>query len=143
MPRKASRSTRYYLAVYADPDLPGHVTVESGTFGNRAMPRDMAPGDVVLIYCTATYRQYPKASPGIGLVTRVDHTERRYWYDFLPFAEPVPLDYIRLCMAGQDAVRFANIRREWLFPISRESFDAVMQGALLVEAARADVAPKQ
>lgn len=120
-----------YIAVYADPHLPGRVTVEGGTFGNRGMPRNMACGDMVLTYCTGTYHQYPKSSPGIGMVTQVDHEQKRYWYDFLPFADPVPLDFIRLCMTGPDAERLANIRYEWLFQVSRESFRAVMQGARL------------
>ncbi|MEX2430982.1 MAG: hypothetical protein WD645_03580 [Dehalococcoidia bacterium] len=126
---------RCYVAVYADPDLPGHVTVEGGTFGNRNMPPVMEAGDMVLVYCTGSYQRYAKASPGIAMVTGVDHEQKRYWYEFLPFAEPVPLDFIRLCMQGQDAWRFANIRYDWLFQVSRESFSAVMQGARLGKAA--------
>ena len=124
-----------YLAVYADPALPGRVTVEGGTFGNRNMPRNMEPGDLVLIYCTASYRQHAKAAPGIAMVTQVDHGDKSYRYDFLPFAEAVPLEFIRLCMTGPDAERFANIRYDWLFQITRESFRAVMQGARLGKAA--------
>ena len=46
---------RCYFAVYADPALPGHVSVEGGRFGNRGMPANMRPGDMVLLYCTGTF----------------------------------------------------------------------------------------
>ncbi|MEX2599207.1 MAG: hypothetical protein WD533_06080, partial [Dehalococcoidia bacterium] len=120
---------RYFAAVYADPEAPGHVTVESGTFGNRAMPSTMDIGDYVLIYCTASYTQFAKSAPGVGRVTRVDPAQKRYWYDYEPFAEPVPLEVIRLCLTGRDAQQFANIRYNWLFQISRESFASIMQSA--------------
>ncbi len=135
MPEDLNTPPHCYVAVYADPALPGHVTVEGGTFGNRGMPANMGPGDMVLVYCTASYRRWAKSAPGIALVTKVDHDEKRYWYDFLPFTEPVALDFIRMCMTGPDVERFANIRYEWLFQISRDSFRAVMQGARLGKAA--------
>jgi hypothetical protein len=124
-------SPRCYFAVYADPTTPSHVTIEGGRFGNRNMPKNMDIGDMVLLYCTSSYPGYAKTVPGIGLVTAVDHGLRDFWYDYLPFAEPVPLEFVRFAITEDDRVRVANIRREWLFQISRESFSAVMQGAKL------------
>ena len=124
-------SPRCYFAVYADPTTPGHVAIEGGRFGNRNLPKNMDIGDMVLLYCTSSYPGYAKTVPGIGLVTAVDHGLRDFWYDYLPFAEPVPLEFVRFAITEGDRVHVANIRREWLFQISRESFSAVMQGAKL------------
>jgi hypothetical protein len=124
-------SPRCYFAVYADPTSLGHVTIEGGKFGNRNMPKNMAPGDMVLNYCTSSYPNYAKSVPGIGIITAVDHDNRDYWYDWLPFEEPVPLDFVRFVVTDDDRTHIANIRREWLFQISRESFRSVMQGAKL------------
>ena len=124
-------SPRCYFAVYADPSTPGHVTVEGGRFGNRAMPKNMDVGDMVLLYCTSSYTRYAKAVPGIGLVTAVDHGMKDFWYDYMPLEQPVPLEFIRMAATEEDQTHIANIRREWLFQISRDSFSAVMQAAKL------------
>ena len=131
MPDEEDESPRCYFAVYADPTLPGHVTIEGGHFGNRAMPTNMRPGDMVLLYCTATYPGHAKSVPGIGLVTAVDHGQRDFNYDYVPFEVPIPLEFVRFAMSDVDQQRVANIRYEWLFQISRESFRAVMQGTKL------------
>ncbi len=126
-----NESPRCYFAVYADPTTPGHVTIEGGRFGNRNMPKNMNVGDMVLLYCTSSYRIYAKTVPGIGLVTAVDHGLKDFWYDYIAFEEPVPLEFVRFAITEGDRLRVANIRREWLFQISRESFSAVMQGTKL------------
>jgi predicted RNA-binding protein with PUA-like domain len=124
-------SPRCYFAVYADPTAPGRVTIEGGRFGNRNMPKNMGVGDMVLLYCTSSYAGYAKSVPGIGLVTAVDHGIKDFWYDYLAFNQPVPLEFVRFAVTDEDAIRVANIRREWLFQISRESFRAVMQATKL------------
>ena len=56
--------------------LPGHVTVEEGHFGVHAgWPEGIAPGDLVLLYCTGGYARYPKSVPGVGVVEEVDHEQ--------------------------------------------------------------------
>mgnify|MGYP003727599651 FL=1 len=120
-----------YFAVYADPTAIGHVTIEGGKFGNRNMPKNMAPGDMVLLYCTSSYAGYAKSIPAMGLISAVDHDQRDFWYDFMPFEEPVPLDFVRFVVTDDDRTHIANMRHEWLFQISRESFRSVMQGAKL------------
>ena len=124
-------SPRCYFAVYADPTTPGHVMIEGGQFGNRAMPKNMDVGDMVLLYCTSSYVGYAKSVPGIGLVTAVDHGIKDFWYDYLAFEEPVPLEFVRMAVTEDYRLRVANIRHEWLFQISRESFSAVMQATKL------------
>ncbi|MDA1036203.1 MAG: hypothetical protein O3B65_04905 [Chloroflexi bacterium] len=124
-------SPRCYFAVYADPSLPGHVTIEGGRFGNRAMPKNMDVGDMVLLYCTGSYTGHPKSVPGIGLVTAVDHGMKDFWYDYVAFEQAVPLEFIRFAMTEDDQERLANMRRDFLFQISRESFRAVTQAAKL------------
>ena len=122
---------RCYFAVYADPALPGHVSVEGGRFGNRGMPTNMRPGDMVLLYCTGTYPQRERTVAGIGFVTQVDHAIRDFWYDFMPFQQAVPLEFLRFAVTDDDKAKLANIRFDWLFQISRESFRAVAEAAKL------------
>jgi hypothetical protein len=124
-------SPHCYFAVYADPTTPGHVTIEGGRFGNRAMPKNMDIGDMVLLYCTSSYPGYAKSVPGIGLVTAVDHGMKDFWYDYLPFDQPVPLEFLRMSATEDDQARIGNMRHEWLFQISRDSFSAVMQASKL------------
>ena len=88
-------------------------------------------GDMVLLYCTSSYAGYAKSIPAMGLITAVDHDQRDFWYDFMPFEEPVPLDFVRFVVTDDDRSHIANMRHEWLFQISRESFRSVMQGAKL------------
>ena len=126
-------SPRCYFAVYADPNLPGHVTIEGGRFGNRAMPKNMDAGDMVLLYCTSSYAGHAKSVPGIGLVTAVDHEIKDFWYDYVPFEQAVPLEFIRFAITEDDQARLANMRRDFLFQISRESFRAVTQTAKLTK----------
>ena len=122
-------SLRFYFAVYADPSLAGHVTIEGGCFGNRGMPQNMDVGDMVLLYCTDSYTGHTKSVPGVGIVTAVDHNLKHFWYDYVPFEEAVPLAFIRLAITEDDRTHVANMRREFLFQISRESFYAVTQAA--------------
>ena len=129
-------SPRCYFAVYADPALPGHVTVEGGAFGNRNMPSNLAEGDLVLLYCTSSYPGHAKSVAGLGMVTAVDHAQRDFWYDYLPFDHPLPLEFVRFAVTEEDLGKIANIRHNWLFQISRESFSAVMQGAKLKSKSR-------
>ena len=123
----------HYLAVYGDPDAPGHVHVEDGKYGHRDLPRSLEPGDMVLLYCTGTYRRYSQSVPGIGIVTEVDYPNRDFWYEYLPLREPIPLDAVRFRLEDADREQFANIRFDtfWFFRISAESFRNVMAGALL------------
>ena len=81
---------------------------------------------MVLLYCTSSYAGYAKSVPGIGLVTAVNHGVKAFWYDYLAFDQPVPLEFVRFAVTDDDAIHVANIRREWLFQISRESFRAVV-----------------
>ena len=122
---------RCYFAVYADPRLPGHVAIEGGRFGNRAMPKNMEAGDMVLLYCTGSYPGRAKTVPGIGLVTAVDHGMKDFRYDYVAFEQAVPLEFIRFAMTEDDRQRLANMRRDFLFQISRASFRAVTQAAKL------------
>ena len=129
MSKAMHKSGRCYFAVYADPDVAGHVHVESGRFGSRRMPKEMAAGDSVLTYCTASYTGFEKSAAGWGVITSVDHEARSYTYDYVPFAQAVPLDFLRFAFTDEDNVRLANMRREFLFEISRESFAAVVAAA--------------
>ena len=130
----------HYLAVYGDPDAPGHVAVEDGRYGHRSQPRELAAGDMVLLYCTGTYRRCPQSAPGVGIVTETDWPDRSFRYDYLPFREPVPLEALRFGFEPEDAWKLANIRFDtyWFFRISAQSFRTVLQGARLGAAEEKD-----
>ena len=116
---------RCYFAVFGDPWLPGHVTVEEGHFGvNAGWPEDIARGDLVLLYCTGGYVRYAKSVPGIGVVTAVDHARQSFRYAYAPLSWPVALEDLRFLFQPRDAARLANIRfnNHWLFEIAPESF---------------------
>ena len=136
-----NNSPRFYFAVYANPNLAGHVTIEGGRFGNRAMPRNMDVGDMVLLYCTNSYSGHSKSVPGVGIVTTVNHNLKRFSYDYVSFEQAVPLEFIRFAITEDDQASVANMRREFLFQISRESFCAVTQAGKLNSHRPADTFP--
>jgi len=124
-----TESYRCYFAVYADPTAPGHVTIEGGCFGNRNTPKNMVIGNMVLLYCTSSYLGHAKTIPGIGLVTLVNHPVAGIPVRLPAVRGVVPLEFVRFAITIEARVRLANIRREWLFQISRESFSAIVKGA--------------
>ena len=120
-----NRKLRYYLAVFGDPTLPDHVTVEEGRFGvSSGWPRELAKYDHVLLYCTESYRLYSKSVPGVGVVEEVDHDNRRFFFEYRKFDKRIPLDELRLALHPDDRVKLANIRFDsfWLFPIKPRSY---------------------
>ncbi len=123
----------HYVAVFGDPYAPGHVHVEDGAYGHRNLPTGLSAGDMLLLYCTGTYKRYPRSVPGIGIVSSVEHATRDFWYDYLPLRQALPLELLRFRLSGPDQDKLANIRFDtyWFFRVSAESFRAVMQGALL------------
>ena len=124
---------RYYLAVFGDPWLPGHVTVEEGHFGvNAGWPKTIAPGDRVLLYCTGTYARYPQSVPGVGVVEEVDHAERSFYFAYRPLSSPLPLEELRLSFTPRDREKLANIRfnNHWLFEIAAASYRRAVEGLL-------------
>ena len=97
---------RYYLAVFGDPTQPDHVTVEEGHFGvDSGWPPALTEGDRVLLYCTGSYRLYPKSVPGVGVVEEVDCDNRRFFFDYKGLDKRVPLDELRLAFQPDDRVK--------------------------------------
>ena len=124
-----SHKPRYYLAVFGDPTLPHHVTVEEGHFGvDSGWPLELAEGDQVLLYCTGSYRLYPKSVPGVGVVEEVDRANHQFFFDYQRLSKRVPLDDLQLAFHPADRVKLANIRFDsfWLFEIAAKSYRNVM-----------------
>lgn len=122
---------RYWLGVFGDPDVDGHVAVEGGTFGHhRGLPEQMAVGDVFLCYCTGTYRRYARSVSGLGVIRAVERERGGFTYDYRPFAEPLPSSLLRFRFTEADRWKLGNIRWDtfWLFEVSAASFAAVMAG---------------
>ena len=127
------KEPRYYFAVFGNPWRPGHVTVEEGHFGvDAGWPEDIAPDDLVLLYCTGSYARHPKSVPGVGVVEEVDHARQSFLYDYERLSRPVPLDVLRLAFEPADAAKLANIRfnNHWLFEIEAASFHRAVDGAM-------------
>ena len=127
------KEPRFYLAVFGNPMLPGHVTVEEGHFGVHAgWPESIAPGDLVLLYCTGGYARYPKSVPGVGVVEEVDYGQQSFTFDYEPLSQPVPLEALRFVFEPVDAAKLRNIRfnNHWLFEIAAESFGRAVYGLL-------------
>lgn len=127
------KEPRFYLAVFGNPFLPGHVTVEEGHFGvDAGWPSGIAPGDLVLLYCTGTYVRYAKCVPGVGVVEAVDHARQSITYDYEALSRPVSLEELRFAFEGSDAFKLGNIRfnNHWLFEISAESFHGAVYGLM-------------
>ena len=127
------KEPRFYFAVFGDPTKPGHVTVEEGHFGvDAGWPKGIAPGDLVLLYCTGGYARYPKSVPGVGVVEDVDHEHQSFTFDYERLSEPVPLDDLRLVFEPVDARKLDNIRfnNHWLFEIAAASFGRAVGGLL-------------
>lgn len=124
-----NRRFRYYLAVFGDPTLPGHVTVEEGHFGvSSGWPLNLEKCDHLLLYCTQGYRQHSKSVPGIGVVEEVDHDNHRFLFEYRRLDQCVPLEEVRLALHPEDRAKLANIRFNsfWLFPIKPRSYQNVV-----------------
>ena len=124
-----NRKLRYYLAVFGDPTLPDHVTVEEGHFGvSSGWPVELAKSDRVLLYCTESYRLYSKSVPGVGVVEGVDHENHRFFFEYRRLDKRVPLEEVRLALHPDDRVKLANIRFDsfWLFQITPRSYRNVV-----------------
>ena len=127
------KEPRFYLAVFGNPMLPGHVTVEEGRFGVSAgWPESIAPGDLVLLYCTGGYARYPKSVPGVGVVEEVDHGSWSFTFDYEALSQPVPLEELRFVFEPVDAAKLRNIRftNHWQFEIAAASFGRAVEGVL-------------
>src|SRR5258708_24978419 len=116
-------SPKYFVAIFGEPK-PGKSLVESGQYDPDPIyaPFDTKPGDVMLLYCTASYGKYSKEIPGLGIVLQTDIKWVRY--QWLPFKEPIPKVTIDAAFEAADIAKFKNIRRKsfWLFEISQPSF---------------------
>ena len=83
-------SPTYFFALFGDPNPPEKDTIESGLYHPHpdTAPFPTKPGDVLLLYCAASYQKYPLQIPGIGVILKLD--EKVINYRYLPFAEPIP-----------------------------------------------------
>jgi len=121
-------SPSYFFALFGDPNPPEKDMVESGLYHPHpdTAPFPTKPGDVLLLYCAASYQEHALQIPGIGVTLKSD--EKVISYRYLPFAEAIPKYKIDQGFAPDDAGKFKNIRfnRFWLFKISKDSFVRVV-----------------
>jgi len=117
-------SPKYFFAMFGDPGPPEKDTIESGVYHPhpKSAPFPPRPGDILLLYCSGSYSQYPMQVPGLGVVLQVDNETVRYRY--LPLSNPVSKERIERGFLPNDVSRFKNRRfyTFWLFEVSRESF---------------------
>ena len=123
---------RCFIAVFGELEQ-GKAAVESGTYGNNPKhPPSTIAGDVLLLYCTASYPNYHQEAPGLGIVLK--SAPDRIDYRWLPFAKPIPRSSISNGLDPQAAERFAQLHfgHNWLIDISLESFSKIIGDRTLV-----------
>ena len=114
----------YYLALFGDPTLPNKDLVESGAYhlDPSASRFEVCLGDILLLYCSGSYKGHEMQVPGAGIVLAVAAAVIKYRY--LPFARPIPKDALDHGFEEADLKKLRDIRFSsfWLFDISRMSF---------------------
>ena len=118
------KNPTYYVAIFGDPDPPEKDTVESGIYhlGIRGTDLPGEQGDIILLYCTGTYFEHYKCTPGIGVILSKD--KEAIYYRYLPLSRPIARYNIEDAFNDEDRQKLSNIRfkSHWLFEITRDSF---------------------
>lgn len=119
----------YYVLVFGDPQKNGD-RVESGRYeaGEGYAPFAVAPGDILLLYCTEGYSEYSLGFPGIGVV--VDRAANWIAYRWIPFSKPIQRKKLEDTFAPDDQKKMGQLRfnTRRVFEISRESFLKTVTG---------------
>jgi hypothetical protein len=127
------RNPKYYVAVFGKPEPPDKDTVDSGRYylGKRGIDTPGERGDILLLYCTASYADDFMSVPGIGIV--LTKNKDSIFYRYLPFSSPISKDKIDKTFTDEDRIKFTNIRFNtyWLFDISHESFCNATKGLFI------------
>lgn len=122
----------YFIAVFGEKyakDSP----VDGGKYplSDADCPKDISVGDTLLLYCTATYPGYYKEAVGVGKVTNIQSTngQTEVYYSYSALSQEVSRDAIINCLSSSEQRRFKSIRfsRNWLFEISKSSFNCIGQ----------------
>lgn len=117
---------RYFIAVFGELEK-GKDGVEFGSYcPNPKHPPSATAGDVLLLYCTASYPNYHQEAPGLGIVLR--SAPDRVEYRWLPLARSIPRDSLKASLDSHEATRFGQLHfgHNWLIDISPESFSRTM-----------------
>jgi hypothetical protein len=115
-----------FIAVFGELEE-GKGAVESGVYcPNPKHPPSATVGDVLLLYCTASYPNYHQEAPGLGIVLK--SAPHRIDYRWLPFAKPIPRSSINAGLDPQAADRFGQLHfgYNWLIDISLESLSKII-----------------
>ena len=127
------KTPTYYVAVFGKPEPPDRDTVDSGRYflGRRGTDTPGERGDILLLYCTASYADNSMSSPGIGIV--LTKTKESIFYRYLPFTSPISKDQIDKAFTDEDRNKFTNIRFNtyWVFNISHDSFSNATRGLII------------
>ena len=125
---------KYFLSVLGDPKPPDKDEVGSGIYhpDSKYYPFQPEPGDVLILYCTSSYKEYFMRVPGIGIVLAKNDTEINYRY--LPLSRPIYKTEIDVKFEGDDKKKFDNRRfsSHWLFEISKNSFLNALSDRIIV-----------
>jgi hypothetical protein len=113
----------YFVVVFGDPKQNGD-TIESGRYesGDGYPVFTVQPGDMLLLYCTEGYADYPKQFPGIGVAIRAG--SNLIEYRRIPFAKTIPRALIDQTFEPEDHKKMGELRfnRRRAFDISPQSF---------------------
>jgi len=146
------QSLKYFRAVFAneattmDPVDCGHYPLWATTISNLGVDA----GDVMLLYCAATYPTYYMSAPAIGVVLRVESgfpslpprppgvspsAIATIYYSYLPLDEQIPLEVIRARLKGQSGLRSFNgvmLSHRPLLPLTCMEFRLILVNRYIV-----------
>jgi len=127
------QSPCHYVALFGDPNPPQKDAVESGIYHPHpsTAPFRTNPGDVLLLYCAASYHGHEMDCPGIGIVLACDSLA--ITYRSIPFETAIPKHKMDSAFTADDSTKFRYVRFNtfWLFEIAQESFARTVNGQRL------------
>jgi hypothetical protein len=121
------KTPRYFVVVFGNPD-PNGAPVESGiyTAGDGYPPFSVEPEDMLLLYCTDEYPDFPRQVPGIGKVLKA--VRDRIDYRWMPIAVPISKETLDQNFESDDRKKMKELRFKTrrVFEISRQSFSKAL-----------------
>lgn len=120
----------YFIAVFGE-KYASKSPVDGGKYplSPADCPPTISAGDTMVLYCTASYPGYYKEAVGLGEVTKIQQNTNEVviHYKYNPFSKTVSRDKILKCLDASEMRRFKylHLSRNWLFEISRSSFNGI------------------
>ena len=123
--------SKYFIALFGDPNRQNKTRVESGWYPSEKgfhPNRQVAPGDVLLLYCTGRYPINKQSIVGLGDVFS-STTSDGLRYQYSPIKPPISRAAVKDALAEEERQRFNLLYRSsnWLIEITEPSFRAILR----------------